>query len=209
MESLIKKQDKIIQPKNIFLPFIFKCLEQYPLLWDSFWHPCPKRHNSLHCFPLNFLLIPFWFVTISPFLYLCGVAAWLRGVVGCDRVTLLEELARLCMLLRLLLPDSLASASAGNISLRSSSSLSPNSSYWRPLDSGVPTETGVLCCGRGETVDVLKYSDCGVVCTSWAGSRSRFSSSSHQGGRKRRRSALFTYRYIDETNDVYGQKNVV
>lgn len=106
---------------------------------------------------------------------------------------LLEELPLLCMLLLLLLPDSFASTSEGNISLLNSSSLSQNSSYCLPLDSGVHTDTGVLCCGGGDAAG-LKNSVGGgaAACSSCTGILSMFSSSSHHGGRRRRRSARLT-----------------
>lgn len=53
------------------LPLSERCLEQYPLRWDSFVQPS-RLHKRLHCFPLNFLRMPFGVDTISPFLNLCS-----------------------------------------------------------------------------------------------------------------------------------------
>ena len=54
-------------------PRRLRCLEQYPRRWDSFEQPS-FEHSLLHCFPLNFFRIPLGVETMSPFLYLCGVA---------------------------------------------------------------------------------------------------------------------------------------
>ncbi len=54
-------------------PRRLRCLEQYPRRCDSFEQPSFEQ-SRLHCFPLNFFLIPLGVDTTSPFLYLCGVA---------------------------------------------------------------------------------------------------------------------------------------
>ena len=51
------------------LPLRLRCLEQYPLLWDSL-EQLSLEQSLLHCFPLNFFLIPLGAATTSPFLYL-------------------------------------------------------------------------------------------------------------------------------------------
>lgn len=68
---------------SISLVLIDRCLEQYPLRWDSFIHPS-LEHSLRHCFPLNFLRIPLGVHTTSPFLYFC--CANERGVLEREEV---------------------------------------------------------------------------------------------------------------------------
>lgn len=56
-------------------PFKLRWREQYPLRWLSLEHPSLLQ-SLRHCLPLNFFLTPLGVATTSPFLYLCGVAAW-------------------------------------------------------------------------------------------------------------------------------------
>ena len=58
-------------------PFMDKCREQNPRLWDSLLQPSFAQ-SRLHCFPLNFFLMPVSVVTISPFLYFCWVGVGVR-----------------------------------------------------------------------------------------------------------------------------------
>lgn len=58
---------------SISLVLIERCLEQYPLRWDSFEQPS-REHSLLHCFPLNFFRMPVGVHTTSPFLYFCWAA---------------------------------------------------------------------------------------------------------------------------------------
>lgn len=81
---------------SISFVLIDRCLEQYPLRCDSFMHPS-REHSRLHCFPLNFLRIPFGVQTTSPFLYFCcaavkGVRERDPGVLHLSKDTLLQLL---------------------------------------------------------------------------------------------------------------------